>query len=202
MEKKYLQIRWLMIFVLLLFFSYIVLLINFYGLYHLDNDQINYLDINSKKSIPNIVNCNYDYYSINQHMSSGKYENIRFRKIVTTDSNCYGKVIYSNVVPGTKFEDIKFDSYIEFGVTQKLGFALWLFEKNFLIFLLIALFISVLQIFRKNQNLFLYFFILIFIFSIFVFQKHNMFINSSKIYFPNEGTKNSELITEWFKNND
>ena len=55
MEKKYLQIRWLMIFVLLLFFSYIVLLINFYGLNHLDNEQINYLDINSKKSIPNIL---------------------------------------------------------------------------------------------------------------------------------------------------
>ena len=37
--------------------------------------------------------------------------------------------------PGTKFSDLSKDSYIEFGVSQKLGLPLWLFEEKFLLFL-------------------------------------------------------------------
>ena len=34
---------------------------------------------------PNINNCNLSYYSVNDHISSGGYSNVRYRKIITSD---------------------------------------------------------------------------------------------------------------------
>ncbi len=191
-----------MFLILALSFLYIGLLVYIYGFDHISNPNIDYLESNFENSIPNINNCNFDYYSIGQHMNKWGFEHIRYRKIVSTTSSCYGKVLYSGKVPGTKFEDIDMDSFIEFGVNQKLGFVLWLFEIDFLIFLIFFIFLAFLQIIFQRRILFKYFLILIIIFSIFKFEDHNMFINSSKSYFPNEETKNSNLMIKWFENND
>ena len=187
---------------LALFFLYIGLLIYIYGFNHLTDSNVDYLENNFENSIPNISNCNFDYYSISQHMNKWGFEHIRYRKIVSTTPSCYGKVLYSSKVPGTKFEDIDIDSFIEYGVNQKLGLVLWLFEREFLIFLLFFVCLVTLQIIFQRRILFKYFLILIIIFSIFKFEDHNMFINSSKSYFPNEETKNSNLMIKWFENND
>ena len=191
-----------MFLILALSFLYIGLLVYIYGFDHISNPNIDYLESNFENSIPNINNCNFDYYSIGQHMNKWGFERIRYRKIISTTPSCYGKVLYSGKVPGTKFEDIDMDSFIEFGVNQKLGFVLWLFEIDFLIFLIFFIFLAFLQIIFQRRNLFKYFLILIIIFSIFKFEDHNMFINSSKSYFPNEETKNSNLMIKWFENND
>ena len=187
---------------LALFFLYIGLLIYIYGFNHLTNSNVDYLENNFENSIPNISNCNFDYYSISQHMNKWGFEHIRYRKIVSTTPSCYGKVLYSSKVPGTKFEDIDIDSFIEYGVNQKLGLVLWLFEREFLIFLLFFVCLVTLQIIFQRRILFKYFLILIIIFSIFKFEDHNMFINSSKSYFPNNDTKNTNLMIKWFEDND
>ena len=187
---------------LALFFLYIGLLIYIYGFNHLTNSNVDYLENNFENSIPNISNCNFDYYSISQHMNKWGFEHIRYRKIVSTTPSCYGKVLYSSKVPGTKFEDIDTDSFIEYGVNQKLGFVLWLFEREFLIFLIFFVCLVTLQIIFQRRILFKYFIILIIIFSIFKFEDHNMFINSSKSYFPNDDTKNTNLMIKWFEDND
>ena len=187
---------------LALFFLYIGLLIYIYGFNHLTNSNVDYLENNFENSIPNISNCNFDYYSISQHMNKWGFEHIRYRKIVSTTPSCYGKVLYSSKVPGTKFEDIDIDSFIEYGVNQKLGLVLWLFEREFLIFLLFFVCLVTLQIIFQRRILFKYFLILIIIFSIFKFEDHNMFINSSKSYFPNDDTKNTNLMIKWFEDND
>ena len=176
---------------LTLFFLYIGLLIYIYGFNHLTDSNVDYLENNFENSIPNISNCNFDYYSISQHMNKWGFEHIRYRKIVSTTPSCYGKVLYSSKVPGTKFEDIDIDSFIEYGVNQKLGLVLWLFEREFLIFLIFFVCLVTLQIIFQRRILFKYFLILIIIFSIFKFEDHNMFINSSKSYFPNDDTKNT-----------
>ena len=191
-----------MFLILALSFLYIGLLVYIYGFDHISNPNIDYLESNFENSIPNINNCNFDYYSIEQHMNKWGFEHIRYRKIVSTTPSCYGKVLYSGKVPGTKFEDIDMDSFIEFGVNQKLGFVLWLFEIDFLIFLIFFKFLAFLQIIFQRRILFKYFLILIIIFSIFKFEDHNMFINSTKSYFPNEETKNANLMIKWFENND
>lgn len=187
---------------LALFFLYIGLLIYIYGFNHLTNSNVDYLENNFENSIPNISNCNFDYYSISQHMNKWGFEHIRYRKIVSTTPSCYGKVLYSSKVPGTKFEDIDIDSFIEYGVNQKLGLVLWLFEREFLIFLIFFVCLVTLQIIFQRRILFKYFLILIIIFSIFKFEDHNMFINSSKSYFPNNDTKNTNLMIKWFEDND
>ena len=187
---------------LALFFLYIGLLIYIYGFNHLTNSNVDYLENNFENSIPNISNCNFDYYSISQHMNKWGFEHIRYRKIVSTTPSCYGKVLYSSKVPGTKFEDIDIDSFIEYGVNQKLGLVLWLFEREFLIFLIFFVCLVTLQIIFQRRILFKYFLILIIIFSIFKFEDHNMFINSSKSYFPNDDTKNTNLMIKWFEDND
>ena len=187
---------------LALFFLYIGLLIYIYGFNHLTDSNVDYLENNFENSIPNISNCNFDYYSISQHMNKWGFEHIRYRKIVSTTPSCFGKVLYSSKVPGTKFEDIDIDSFIEYGVNQKLGFVLWLFEREFLIFLVFFVCLVTLQIIFQRRILFKYFIILIIIFSIFKFEDHNMFINSSKSYFPNDDTKNTNLMIKWFEDND
>ena len=187
---------------LALFFLYIGLLIYIYGFNHLTDSNVDYLENNFENSIPNISNCNFDYYSISQHMNKWGFEHIRYRKIVSTNPSFYGKVLYSSKAPGTKFEDIDIDSFIEYGVNQKLGFVLWLFEREFLIFLIFFVCLVTLQIIFQRRILFKYFLILIIIFSIFKFEDHNMFINSSKSYFPNDDTKNTNLMIKWFEDND
>jgi len=48
----------------------------------------------------------------------------------------------------------------------------------------------VLQIFIEKINFYKYFLIIILLYSIVLFDQHNMFINSSRKYFPNENAKN------------
>lgn len=198
-DKNIFNVKILMFLILTLLFLYIGLLIYVYGLNHLSNSDIDYLKDSFENSIPNINNCNFDYYSISQHMSNWGFEHLRYRKIVSTTPSCFGKILYSGKVPGTQFVDIDLDSFIEYGVNQKLGFVLWLFEKDFLIFLIFFVFLIFLQIVFEKKILFKYFLILIILFSIFKFEDHNMFINSNKSYFPNEETKNLNLMNKWFK---
>ena len=197
-----LNIKTLATILFILLTLYLTILISIYGLSHFEDSEINYLRENFKESIPNIYGCNFNYSSIKEHLDKEAFEHIRFRKIISTDEECFGKVAYTGVAPGTKFNTIERDTYIEFGVNQKLGYVLWLYEKNFLIFLFFFLILVLFQIKFVDKNFFIYFLILIFTYSFINFDKHNMYSNSSKIYFPNEETKNSELITEWFKNND
>jgi len=190
MKYKNLHLKTLLIFVLFFAFAYLYQLINIYGINHIQSDERSFIEENFEERIPNINNCNLSYYSVNDHISSGGYSNVRYRKIITSDENCFGKVTYTGIAPGTSFNDIDTNQYLEFGVNQKLGYVLWLHEKTFLIFFGTLIFIVVLQIFFEKINFYKYFLIIILLFSIVLFDQHNMFINSSRKYFPNENTKN------------
>lgn len=189
------------IFIVLLTF-YLLILISIYGLSHFEDSEVNYLNDNFNESIPNIFSCNFNYFSLTEHLDKEGFEHIRFRKIISTDDECFGKVAYTGISPGTKFNTIERDKYMEFGVKQKLGYVLWLYEKNFLVFLLFFLILVIIQIKFVHKNFFIYFLLLIFTYSFINFDKHNMYINSAKHYFPNENVKNSSLMNNWFYNND
>ena len=197
-----LNIKTLATILFILLTLYLTILISIYGLSHFEDSEINYLRENFKESIPNIYGCNFNYSSIKEHLDKEEFEHIRFRKIISTDEECFGKVAYTGVAPGTKFNTIERDTYMEFGVNQKLGYVLWLYEKNFLIFLFFFLILVLFQIKFVDKNFFIYFLILIFTYSFINFDKHNMYINSAKHYFPNENSQNSKLMNNWFYNND
>ena len=85
-------------------------------------------------------------------MKESNFSKLRFRKSATQKDNCYGKITYTGITPGTKFSDLSKDSYIEFGVSQKLGLPLWLFEEKFLLFLIAIFTIIIFQIVFHKKN--------------------------------------------------
>ena len=121
---------------------------------------------------------------------------LRFRKSVTGNELCFGKITYTGVTPGTNFSDLSKDSYIEFGVNQKHGLPLWLYEFNFLIFIFTIFIIIIFQIFFYKKNFYVAFIFTILIYSFITFNENNMFINSSKSYFSNTDTTNENFILQ------
>ena len=117
--------------------------------------------------------------------------------MITMNKDCFGKIAYSNLTPGKNFDTIEQKEYLEFGVYQKLGLNLWIYEKTFIyfVFLLFVLFIA--QIVFKNTNLYYLFLSLIFLYCLYVFSVENMFINSGQKYFPNIGTSSFEILNRW-----
>tara|TARA_B100000963_G_C22634973_1_gene677115 strand:- start:2140 stop:2748 length:609 start_codon:yes stop_codon:yes gene_type:complete len=202
MNKNNSQVRNLLILILLPLLCYIYLLVNTYGISHLKAEDNILLIDNFNQAIPNIYNCNFNYFEIKNHMNEGQFTKVRFRKSVTEDPTCFGKITYSGVTPGTKFEELPKDLYIEFGVNQKSGLPLWLFEKNFLIFAIFMSIIIFLQIIFNKKNFFIGFLIIIFFYSLVSFNEQNMFINSSKTYFPNLSTTNEQIFNSWFTNDN
>lgn len=200
--KNFNKLRTLSLIFLTFLFTYLIILFTTYGVNHYTDSEVKFLEDNFSKAIPNIYSCNFDYLSINEHIAHGEFERVRFRKIITTNADCFGKIAYTGIIPGTKFDDIDPDSYLEFGVNQKLGYVLWLFEKNFLLFLFFFSTLLLLQSKLVKRNIFKYFLILIFIYSLVNFETHNMYINSAKHYFPNENSKNENLLNSWFLQND
>ena len=196
------KIRIFSLIFLTLLFTYLIILFTTYGVNHYTVPEVKFLEDNFGKAIPGIHSCNFDYFSINEHIANGGFEQVRFRKIITTNPDCFGQIAYTGITPGTKFDDIDPTSYLEFGVNQKLGHVLWLFEKNFLLFLFVFLTLLLLQSKLVKQNIFKYFLILIFIYSLVNFDTQNMYINSSKHYFPNENSKSENLLNSWFLQND
>ena len=187
---------------LILIFLFVFKMSDIYGLSHFSQEEADFMEQNFSMSIPNINNCNLDYYNLKNHIDKGNFNKVRYRKIITDDENCFGKVLYSGQVPGTQFSELDSETYVEFGVNQKIGYPLWLFEKQFVIFLLLILFVLILQLINKTRNYYLIILIVITIFSILSFSKQNMFINSAKQYFPNENTKNISIMINWFSSND
>ena len=200
--KNFNKLRTLSLIFLTFLFTYLIILFTTYGVNHYTDSEVKFLEDNFNKAIPNIYSCNFDYFSINEHIVHGEFERVRFRKIITTNADCFGKIAYTGITPGTKFDDIDPDSYLEFGVNQKLGYVLWLFEKNFLLFLFFFSTLLLLQSRLVKRNIFKYFLILIFIYSLVNFETHNMYINSAKYYFPNENSKSVNLLNSWFLKND
>ncbi len=198
MKNKYFNVKTLLIFFLFFAFAYFYQLMNLYGISHIGLDEQRFIEENFENRIPNINNCNLSYYNVEGHITSGGYSNVRYRKIITSNENCFGKVAYAGIAPGTSFDDIDTNQYLEFGVNQKLGFVLWLHERSFLIFFGCLVLIIIFQIFLDKINFYKYFLIIILMYSLVLFDQHNMFINSSRKYFPNENTKN-EIF---FKNID
>ncbi len=196
-EIKLIKFRKNLIIYLFFIIFFLVTLINTYGISHLTNED-NYLLIeNFSERIPNINNCNFDYFEIKKHIEEADFKKVRFRKSITSDPNCYGKITYTGVVPGTPFNELSKDSYIEFGVNQKFGLPLWLYENNFLIFLTFFISFLFFQIIFIKRNFFSLILIGIFLFLLFTFDNENMYINSSKEYFPNTNTTNEHIFDEW-----
>ena len=200
--KNFNKLRTLSLIFLIFLFTYLIILFTTYGVNHYTNPEVKFLEDNFSKAIPNIYSCNFDYFSINEHIAHGEFERVRFRKIITTNADCFGKIAYTGITPGTKFDDIDPVSYLEFGVNQKLGYVLWLFEKKFLLFLFFFSTLLLLQSKLVKRNIFKYFLILIFIYSLVNFETYNMYINSAKYYFPNENSKSVNLLNSWFLQND
>ena len=196
------QLRNHLIVLLLCFIIFVFLLISFYGLNHLLNDENKLLKEDFSQTVPNIYDCNFNYYEIKTHMKESNFSKLRFRKSATQKDNCYGKITYTGITPGTKFSDLSKDSYIEFGVSQKLGLPLWLFEEKFLLFLIAIFTIIIFQIVFHKKNFFTIYLLTILIYSLYTFNENNMFINSSKIYFPNQETTNSQFFDRWIANGD
>ncbi len=130
-QIKNLHLKTLLIFALFFVFTYLYQLINIYGISHIQSDEQNFIEDNFEERIPNINNCNLSYYSVNDHISSGGYSNVRYRKIITTDDKCFGKVTYTGIAPGTNFNDIDTNQYLEFGVSQKLDMYCGFMKKLF-----------------------------------------------------------------------
>jgi len=200
--KNFNKLRTLSLIFLTFLFTYLIILFTTYGVNHYTDSEVKFLEDNFSKAIPNIYSCNFNYFSINEHIAHGEFERVRFRKIITTNADCFGKIAYTGITPGTKFDDIDPDSYLEFGVNQKLGYVLWLFEKNFLLFLFFFSTLLLLQSKLVKRNIFKYFLILIFIYSLVNFDTQNMYINSAKHYFPNENSKSVNLLNSWVLQND
>jgi len=200
--KNFNKLRTLSLIFLIFLITYLIILFTTYGVNHYTNPEVKFLEDNFSKAIPNIYSCNFDYFSINEHIAHGEFERVRFRKIITTNADCFGKIAYTGITPGTKFDDIDPVSYLEFGVNQKLGYVLWLFEKKFLLFLFFFSALLLLQSKLVKRNIFKYFLILIFIYSLVNFETYNMYINSAKYYFPNENSKSVNLLNSWFLQND
>ena len=194
--SKKLELRLLLTILLFTFFCFLFLLINIYGINHFLDGKNNLLEVNFNKSIPNIYDCNFNYYEMNHHMKEGGFTKLRFRKSVTGNELCFGKITYTGVTPGTNFSDLSKDAYIEFGVNQKHGLPLWLYEVNFLIFIFTIFIIIILQIFFYKKNFYIAFMVAILIYSFITFNENNMFINSSKSYFPNTDTTNENFILQ------
>ena len=98
-----LNIKTLATILFILLTLYLTILISIYGLSHFEDSEINYIRENFKESIPNIYGCNFNYSSIKEHLDKEEFEHIRFRKIISTDEECFGKVAYTGFAPGTKF---------------------------------------------------------------------------------------------------
>ena len=179
---------------------YLFLNIMVYSLNHIQ-EQSNLIYYDSfVNQIPNVNNCNLDYFNFSEHIESGNFENVRYRKIVTVDDNCFGKVLYSSVDLGKEFKDIDKNQYIEFGIGQKLGFNLWLYETRTLWFLFYILLISIFQIFMKKRNLFIFFLLSVFLISFLSFNDQNMFLNSKNKILPNIDTSNENLMIDLVQN--
>lgn len=187
------------LFNLLAIIFYILLQINNYGTDQFSSESEKYFIDNFSNEIPNINNCNLDYYNFSNHInkSSINFKKVRYRKMITINKDCFGKIAYSNLTPGKNFDTIEQKEYLEFGVYQKLGLNLWIYEKTFIyfVFLLFVLFIA--QIIFKNTNLYYLFLSLIFLYCLYVFSVENMFINSGQKYFPNIGTSSFEILNKW-----
>lgn len=175
-----------------------------YGVNHLSsfNENTFNLDKNYKDMIPNINSCNFDYLNIYQHLDNGNFTKTRYRKIITEDESCFGKILYTGVIPGEKFSNLKKNDYLEFGVGQKLGLVLWLFEPISITFLVCIASILFLQILNKKKSLFLYVILIFIIFSTYTFNSYNMYLNSTKKYFPNSNSTNEQIFNELMINND
>ena len=102
---------------------------------------------------------------------------------------------------GTQFSELDSETYVEFGVNQKIGYPLWLFEKQFVIFLLLILFVLILQLINKTRNYYLIILIVITIFSILSFQNKICSLILQAV-FLNENTKNISIMINWFSSND
>ena len=122
--SKKLELRLLLTILLFTFFCFLFLLINIYGINHFLDGKNNLLEVNFNKSIPNIYDCNFNYYEMNHHMKEGGFTKLRFRKSVTGNEFCFGKITYTGVIPGTNFSDLSKDAYIEFGVNQNTDYHL------------------------------------------------------------------------------
>ena len=62
------QLRNYLIVLLLCFIIFVFLLISFYGLNHLLNDENKLLKEDFSQTVPNIYDCNFNYYEIKTHM--------------------------------------------------------------------------------------------------------------------------------------
>ena len=190
------------IFFLLFFLSYLFSLVLIYDIEHTSGVSESYLIENFSNRIPNFNSCNLDYYSTSTHINDGGFTKVRYRKIITKEERCLGKILYSSVDLGKDFKDIDKNQYIEFGVGQKLGFNLWLYETKTLMFLFCILLIAIFQIFLQKRNLFIFFVLSVFLISLLSFNEQNMYINSKNKMLPNIDTSNENLMIDLVKNDN
>tara|TARA_Y100001970_G_scaffold268270_1_gene359324 strand:+ start:1365 stop:1820 length:456 start_codon:yes stop_codon:yes gene_type:complete len=143
--------------------------------------------------------CYYDYYNVRNSFNENEISEsskIRYRKEITLNQDCLGKVSGVNIIPGTKLEEIEPGTYISFNVNQSKIFNLWLFEVDFLIFLSLFMTLLFAHVVLFRKELFNVILLIIFIYSLVSFSSENMFINSPKKYFPNQDVTNSNIFIE------
>ena len=78
-------------------FTYLIILFTTYGVNHYTDPEVKFLEDNFGKAIPNIYSCNFDYFSINEHIANEEFEHVRFRKIITTNPDCFGQIAYTEL---------------------------------------------------------------------------------------------------------
>ena len=151
-------------------------------------------------TVPNINNaCFYDYYNIKKYLEENEVvelSSIRYRKEITLNKSCYGKVSGINIVPGTKLENLEPQTYISLTINQPRIFNLWLFEIEYLIFFSLFMMIIFVHIILFRKEIFNLILLLILIYSLTSFSSENMFLNSPKKYFPNPDVTNSNIFLE------
>ncbi len=190
------------VFFLLFFLSYLFSLVLIYDIEHTSEINTSFLKENFSNRIPNFNSCNHDYFNTSKHINDGGFTRVRYRKIITKEESCFGKILYSSVDLGKDFKDIDKNQYIEFGVGQKLGFNLWLYETKTIGFLFCIFLISIIQIFLQKRNLFIFFVLSVFLISLLSFKEQNMYINSKNNILPNIDTSNENLMIDLVQNDD
>ena len=131
--------------------------------------------------------CLYEYHDgqeILQKFLPGDNYHITIRKSYTDNSNCYGKIVGSNLPQRMAYAEMEEDIWVSLSIGMKQGVPMWSQEPTFLLFLFLIN-ASFLLAYRSKKMILLAFIFFIF-YSTTTFDKHNKYLNGIDSVIPNQ----------------
>tara|TARA_B100000953_G_scaffold159287_1_gene131628 strand:+ start:1141 stop:1749 length:609 start_codon:yes stop_codon:yes gene_type:complete len=131
--------------------------------------------------------CLYSYHDgqeiLEKYLTGDNYQ-ITIRKSYTDNSDCYGKIMGSNLPQGILYEDIEENVWIDLQVGMKQGVPTWSQEPIFIFFLLLIN-TSFFLAYRSEKTILIGLIFFIF-YSLSTFDKHNRYSNGIDSVVPNQ----------------